>query len=108
MENQELDMESHEKVMEKHVYQVSWYPALVDHFIHPYFFPSQDFEDWDDVGLNMPKPPSLLHLYRDYAQHAAPVVDQNDFCDGVNFDEAVIRDKEQQLEVVRMELVRTR
>lgn len=24
----------------------------------------QDFEDWDDVGLNMPKPSELLHLYR--------------------------------------------
>lgn len=26
----------------------------------------QDFEDWDDVGLNIPKPAELLHLYRDY------------------------------------------
>ncbi|KPP59480.1 hypothetical protein Z043_122596, partial [Scleropages formosus] len=24
----------------------------------------QDFELWDDVGLNIPKPPGLLHLYR--------------------------------------------
>ncbi|KAJ8277724.1 hypothetical protein GJAV_G00079110 [Gymnothorax javanicus] len=24
----------------------------------------QDFEVWDDVGLNIPKPPDLLHLYR--------------------------------------------
>ncbi|XP_048030027.1 RAB11-binding protein RELCH homolog isoform X6 [Megalobrama amblycephala] len=24
----------------------------------------QDFELWDDVGLNIPKPPDLLHLYR--------------------------------------------
>ncbi|XP_014248198.1 lisH domain and HEAT repeat-containing protein KIAA1468-like [Cimex lectularius] len=24
----------------------------------------QDFEDWDDVGLNMAKPAELLHLYR--------------------------------------------
>ncbi|XP_071451362.1 RAB11-binding protein RELCH homolog [Hetaerina americana] len=25
----------------------------------------QDFEDWDDVGLNIPKPPELLFLYRE-------------------------------------------
>nr|XP_014279343.2 lisH domain and HEAT repeat-containing protein KIAA1468-like [Halyomorpha halys] len=24
----------------------------------------QDFEDWDDVGLDMPKPSELLHVYR--------------------------------------------
>ena len=24
----------------------------------------QDFEDWHDVGLNIPKPPNLLTLYR--------------------------------------------
>lgn len=24
----------------------------------------QDFELWDDVGLNIPKPPDLLQLYR--------------------------------------------
>ncbi|CAG0880481.1 unnamed protein product [Darwinula stevensoni] len=26
----------------------------------------QDFEDWDDVGLNVPQPPELVVLYRDY------------------------------------------
>jgi hypothetical protein len=25
----------------------------------------QDFDDWDDVGLNIAKPPELLTLYRD-------------------------------------------
>ncbi|KAG1685943.1 LisH domain and HEAT repeat-containing protein KIAA1468 [Nymphon striatum] len=29
----------------------------------------QDFEDWDDVGLNTSKPPGILHLYRDYGKH---------------------------------------
>ncbi|XP_071495307.1 RAB11-binding protein RELCH homolog [Diadema antillarum] len=29
----------------------------------------QDFDDWDDVGLNTPRPPDLLHLYRDYSRH---------------------------------------
>ncbi|EDO33912.1 predicted protein, partial [Nematostella vectensis] len=35
---------------------------------------NQDFDDWDDVGLNIPKPPDLLHLYRDYGHHTVPEV----------------------------------
>ncbi|XP_070574126.1 RAB11-binding protein RELCH homolog isoform X2 [Ptychodera flava] len=35
----------------------------------------QDFEDWDDVGLNIPKPPDILHLYRDFGSHAVPIKD---------------------------------
>ena len=27
----------------------------------------QDFDDWDDVGLNISKPPSLLYLFRSYS-----------------------------------------
>lgn len=30
----------------------------------------QDFEDWDDVGLNIPKPPDLVQLYRSYSRHS--------------------------------------
>ncbi|XP_077503426.1 RAB11-binding protein RELCH homolog isoform X2 [Amblyomma americanum] len=30
----------------------------------------QDFEDWDDVGLNIPKPPDLVQLYRSYNRHS--------------------------------------
>ncbi|XP_033223376.1 RAB11-binding protein RELCH homolog isoform X2 [Belonocnema kinseyi] len=26
----------------------------------------QDFEDWQDVGLNIPKPPELLQIYREF------------------------------------------
>ena len=37
-------------------------------------FSGQDFEDWDDVGLNTAKPPGLLHLYRDYGHHTVPEV----------------------------------
>ncbi|XP_035218568.1 RAB11-binding protein RELCH homolog isoform X2 [Stegodyphus dumicola] len=29
----------------------------------------QDFEDWDDVGLNIPKPPNLLQLYRNFSRY---------------------------------------
>ncbi|XP_054287320.1 RAB11-binding protein RELCH homolog [Macrosteles quadrilineatus] len=31
----------------------------------------QDFEDWDDVGLNIPKPSELLQLYRDAMRQPA-------------------------------------
>lgn len=27
-------------------------------------FLAQNFDDWDDVGLNIPKPPNLLELFR--------------------------------------------
>ena len=30
------------------------------------------------MGLNVPKPPDVLRLYRDYTQHAVPVVDTRD------------------------------
>ncbi|GFO28822.1 lish domain and heat repeat-containing protein kiaa1468 [Plakobranchus ocellatus] len=32
----------------------------------------QDFEDWDDVGLNIGRPPGLTHLFKDYSSHVAP------------------------------------
>ena len=31
------------------------------------FIHTQDFDDWDDVGLNIPKPPDLLYLFRNYS-----------------------------------------
>lgn len=39
----------------------------------------QDFELWDDVGLNIPKPPDLLQLYRNFGSHQAVVKDTADF-----------------------------
>ena len=33
----------------------------------------QDFDYWDDVGLNIPQPPNLLRLYRDFDKHAMPL-----------------------------------
>lgn len=36
----------------------------------------QDFEDWDDVGLNMPRPPDLLHLYKDFGCHSSPLIER--------------------------------
>ncbi|CAL7935188.1 unnamed protein product [Xylocopa violacea] len=49
---------------------------------------NQDFEDWQDVGLNIPKPAELLHIYRDYMRangyDKSPSVSvgvQTDLCD---------------------------
>ena len=36
-------------------------------------FHCQDFEDWDDVGLNIPKPAELLSLYRDFMRQSGNV-----------------------------------
>ncbi|XP_069075598.1 RAB11-binding protein RELCH isoform X6 [Pleurodeles waltl] len=38
----------------------------------------QDFELWDDVGLNIPKPPDVLQLYRDFGNHQVTVKDMVD------------------------------
>ncbi|KAM3928434.1 RAB11-binding protein RELCH isoform 2-T2 [Leptodactylus fuscus] len=38
----------------------------------------QDFELWDDVGLNTPKPPDLLQLYRNFGSHQGVVKDTVD------------------------------
>ncbi|KAM8967844.1 RAB11-binding protein RELCH isoform 2-T2 [Pelodytes ibericus] len=47
----------------------------------------QDFELWDDVGLNIPKPPDLLQLYRDYGNHQAVAKDAADVSVGVREDD---------------------
>ncbi|XP_043850343.1 RAB11-binding protein RELCH isoform X3 [Dromiciops gliroides] len=47
----------------------------------------QDFELWDDVGLNIPKPPDLLQLYRDFGNHQVAVKDVVDVASGVEEDE---------------------
>lgn len=38
----------------------------------------EDFEDWDSVGLNVAKPPSLLRLFRDFGQHIIPQKDRTE------------------------------
>ncbi|XP_051266143.1 RAB11-binding protein RELCH homolog isoform X1 [Dicentrarchus labrax] len=45
----------------------------------------QDFELWDDVGLNIPKPPDLLHLYRNCGTPLPSPRDTVDVSVGVNF-----------------------
>ncbi|OXB67423.1 hypothetical protein ASZ78_006016 [Callipepla squamata] len=47
----------------------------------------QDFELWDDVGLNIPKPPDLLQLYRDFGNHHVATRDMVDVSVGVDDDE---------------------
>uniref|UniRef100_A0A3Q2XXR2 RAB11 binding and LisH domain, coiled-coil and HEAT repeat containing n=1 Tax=Hippocampus comes TaxID=109280 RepID=A0A3Q2XXR2_HIPCM len=43
----------------------------------------QDFELWDDVGLNVPKPPDLLQLYRNCGSSLSPTRDVVDVAVGV-------------------------
>ncbi|XP_054840679.1 RAB11-binding protein RELCH isoform X1 [Eublepharis macularius] len=47
----------------------------------------QDFELWDDVGLNIPKPPDLLQLYRDFGNHQISAKDVLDIAVGTEDDE---------------------
>ncbi|XP_077209541.1 RAB11-binding protein RELCH isoform X3 [Paroedura picta] len=47
----------------------------------------QDFELWDDVGLNIPKPPDLLQLYRDFGNHQISAKDVFDIAVGTEEDE---------------------
>lgn len=51
------------------------------------FIPLKDFELWDDVGLNIPKPPDLLQLYRDFGNHHVTARDVVDVSVGVEDDE---------------------
>ncbi|PKU43269.1 hypothetical protein llap_6421 [Limosa lapponica baueri] len=46
-----------------------------------------DFELWDDVGLNIPKPPDLLQLYRDFGNHHVTARDMVDVSVGVEDDD---------------------
>ncbi|XP_035269127.1 RAB11-binding protein RELCH homolog isoform X2 [Anguilla anguilla] len=47
----------------------------------------QDFEVWDDVGLNIPKPPDLLHLYRNCGTSLTSPKETVDIAIGVEAEE---------------------
>lgn len=53
--------------------------------IHAFNFSFQDFELWDDVGLNIPKPPDLLQLYRNCGTPLPSPRDTADVSVGVDF-----------------------
>ena len=65
----------------------------------------QDFEDWDDVGLNVAKPPGLVHLYRDFSQHTNPSIDRQEFGCMVDLTSEWMVAKEE-LENLKTQLVR--
>lgn len=44
-----------------------------------FFMLEQDFEDWDDVGLNMVRFLSLLYFYKDYGNYVILVMLIEDF-----------------------------
>ncbi|XP_019724979.1 RAB11-binding protein RELCH homolog isoform X1 [Hippocampus comes] len=49
----------------------------------------QDFELWDDVGLNVPKPPDLLQLYRNCGSSLSPTRDVVDVAVGADFGDLI-------------------
>ena len=55
---------------------------------------NQDFEDWDDVGLNMPKPPDLIHLYRDFGQRNEVNADTSDAACMTDMDAEAVGEQE--------------
>ncbi|XP_071784644.1 RAB11-binding protein RELCH homolog [Asterias amurensis] len=55
----------------------------------------QDFDDWDDVGLNRSRPPDLLHLYRDYNRHVIPTKETADVGCG---DDSIIEEQSEEVE----------
>ncbi|XP_050316414.1 RAB11-binding protein RELCH homolog [Anthonomus grandis grandis] len=62
----------------------------------------QDFDDWDDVGLNISKPPELVYLYREglkqSGQNGVAVATQTDF---ENEQENIIREQDCELEKLK-------
>ncbi len=37
----------------------------------------KDLDDWDDVGVNTPRPPNLLHLFRNYGKHVVVPIEED-------------------------------
>ncbi|XP_078055986.1 RAB11-binding protein RELCH homolog isoform X1 [Mustelus asterias] len=57
----------------------------------------QDFELWDDVGLNIPKPPDLLQMYRECGSHATSSKEMKDVAVEVEPNELDILPKVEEL-----------
>ncbi|KAK3746890.1 hypothetical protein RRG08_030301 [Elysia crispata] len=64
----------------------------------------QDFEDWDDVGLNIGRPPGLTHLFKDYSSHVAPSKETFDMCIQADFEEDRLLEIEKDLKLHNQEL----
>ncbi|CAH1780279.1 unnamed protein product, partial [Owenia fusiformis] len=64
----------------------------------------QDFDDWDDVGLNISKPPDVLHLYRDFSNHLSPTVEQVDFECNVNLEDELLNSKKREVDYLKERL----
>lgn len=67
------------------VYAEDTHPSITNCLIILFFIYLQDFEVWDDVGLNIPKPPDLLHLYRNCGTPLPSPRDTVDMSVGVDF-----------------------
>ena len=57
------------------------------------------------MGLNIAKPPDLLHLYRDYGQHMSPTVNSQDFGCMVDIEDPQSAEDIQQLNTLNEQLV---
>ncbi|CAG5116113.1 unnamed protein product, partial [Candidula unifasciata] len=64
----------------------------------------QDFEDWDDVGLNIPRPPGLVHLFKDYSSHEAPRKETADIGVSVDMESGRVYQLEQEFRANMEEL----
>lgn len=53
--------------------------VMKNKYLFGFFMLGQDFEDWDDVGLNMVRFSSLLYLYKDYGNYVILVMLIEDF-----------------------------
>lgn len=69
---------------------------------------AQDFEDWDDVGLNMPKPPGVVQLFRDFGTHVSPAQDTQDAGCQADIEDLQSSELIQELEDTRQQLVNGR
>ncbi|XP_014225659.1 lisH domain and HEAT repeat-containing protein KIAA1468 homolog [Trichogramma pretiosum] len=73
----------------------------------------QDFEDWQDVGLNIPKPPELIQVYREFMRSTgydkppqssiAVQTDEKDSVDGVEKDALtkLVSDQEEEIKKLK-------
>lgn len=76
---------------------------------------NQDFDDWDDVGLNISKPGDLMTLFHDFGQQKEKYVEKKDFecmvqLDEINSDDIpenkrILQEKINELETSLLEII---
>ncbi|XP_067652799.1 RAB11-binding protein RELCH homolog [Haliotis asinina] len=64
----------------------------------------QDFEDWDDVGLNIPRPPDLLRLFRDYGNHIMPTKETQEVACEADLEDEDFQERQQDWQLIREQM----